>query len=483
MEGQYLFITSNGYEYLESYTKEIYGERGAFQHNLQRYLFGEEFCSKCRVPNGVEDIPEVSFDIIRRHIDREDHFMNLSAHVASVYSDLVAENRITKDDEYTCAGILGLCPGQCDWDETLFPHLVDLFVTSEDEGKQIIESTKKHHNLVSMMVSVMMDGIRNHQIITVNGHEIYSKGYARNYFRGENAYYGESRPSLFRNLPKDPDEKMIQLVVGNLRMLDFALWLNKLSFVRNWPYGSVAHGAIAQHYGIPTNGMDITSDIKTALFFACCRYENGKWRPLRSDEFAESDSRKSVSEKGGDSRYGILFAAPVDVANMSKVVNIPTLHLTYGTPIGYQPFMRCASQSGFIIEAGESYNMYRDASFHKIKFRHTEEICSWIYKEMQEGALIYPNESFGVCDDIVKTIKESRCFTEKALALVLKHLRLEANKKEVEENLISRGYRLLPEITWCTDDRMQELDRNWLHNVESNPQLQETPHFRFGFCI
>ena len=483
MEGEYLFLTSNGYDYLETYTKGIYGERGTFQHNLQRYFSGVEYGSGCRMPNTIEDIPEVTFDIIQRQIEREAHFMELSAHVASVYSDLAENGRLTKNDEYACAGVLGLCPGQCDWHETLFPHLVDLFVASESEGEKIIEATEQHPELVSLMVRMMMDGIRNHQIINVNGHNVYSKGYARNYFRGESAYYNESRPSLFRNLPSDPNERMIHLVIGNLRMVDFALWLNQLSFVRNWPYGHVAHGAIAQHYGIPTNGMDITSDIKTALFFACCRYEKGKWRPLRNDEFEEFDSRKSVAEKGGDSRYGILFVAPVDVANMSKAANIPSLHLTFGTPIGYQPFMRCAIQSGFLIEAGESYNMYRDPSFQKTKFRHTEEICNWIYKEMEEGKLIYPNESFGVCDDIVETIKASKNFTEKAFSFVLRHLGLEAREEELKEMLICRGYKILPNIAWCTDDRQQELERNWIHNVESNPQLQGKAQFRFGFCI
>lgn len=177
MEGEYLFLTSNGYDYLETYTKGIYGERGTFQHNLQRYFSGVEYGSGCRMPNTIEDIPEVTFDIIQRQIEREAHFMKLSAHIASVYSDLAENGRLTKDDEYACAGILGLCPGQCDWHETLFPHLVDLFVASEAEGEKIIEATEQHPELVSLMVRMIMDGIRNHQIINVNGHNVYSKGY------------------------------------------------------------------------------------------------------------------------------------------------------------------------------------------------------------------------------------------------------------------------------------------------------------------
>lgn len=31
----------------------------------------------------------------------------------------------------------------------------------------------------------------------VDGHDMYSKGYARFFYRGENAYHGQSWPSLF----------------------------------------------------------------------------------------------------------------------------------------------------------------------------------------------------------------------------------------------------------------------------------------------
>lgn len=483
MEGQKLFFTSDGYDFLEGYTKELYGERGTFEHNLRRYLCSYEFQMACKAPKDIESIPELSFEEIKNVVQREQHFRELSTKVTDLYTELTANGKMTDADILEYAGVLGLCPGHCDWYETLFPHLVDLFVSTEEEGHAIWKRIEEKVNVVSVMVGAMTDGMRDYQIINVHGHDRYSKGYARNYFRGESAYYGESRPSIFRNLPKDPTEKKLHMVLGQIRMIDFSLWLNTLSFVKHWPYGDVFHGAIAQHYGIPTNGMDITSDIKTALFFACCRYENGKWRPLKPEEFEHADSRKSVADKGGDSRYGILFSAPVDVANMSRAAQIPGLHLTYATPIGYQPFMRCASQSGFIVEAGEPYDMYRDHSFRKIKFRHTEEICQWIFKEMAEGALIYPNESFGICDDVVEKVKHSTTFTGKAFQIAIHQLKLDAEQNEIERLLIDKGYRFVDGMEWCTPERMQELETQWSTNVTNNPQLQATARYRFGFCI
>lgn len=485
MDGQYLFLTSNGYDHLKGYAETLYGERGQFKHNLQRYFASEEFQQAHRIVNNVEGIPEISFEQIQGIIAREKHFSELSSYVAKVYTDLEQNDKLTDEDVLTYAGILGLAPGQCDWHETLFPHVIDLWVSSEEEGKRIGDLVVEKKNIVAMMVKLMTDGIRNRQIIQHGNHMLLSQGYARHYFRGENAYYGESKPSAFRNLPTDEKEKRTHIALSTVRMIEFSLWLNQLSFVKKWPFGDVFHGAIAQHYGIPTNGMDITSDLKTALFFACCQWdiEHNVWRPLRPDEYDHVQARPWVARLGGDSRYGLLFSAPVDVANMSRVENDPALHVTYGTPIGYQPFMRCASQSGYLIEAGEPYDMYRDCSFSKVKFRHDPAICEWIFEEMEHGRLIYPQESFGVCDDIVEKIKKSKVYSSKALEYVINLLHYEDYFEEIKRNLENQGFSFVESIDWCSEKRLQEYEKTWQKRVNSNPQVMEPTDFRFGFSI
>lgn len=481
MEGQKLFFLSSGYDLLESYTEKLYGERGTFHHNLLRYRYSDEFRYACRSPQNLSDIPEVSFEQILAQIELDDYFDEFSRHVVTTYDTRMQEGQMTDMDCIHCAGALGLCPGPGDDDDVLFPHLVDLTQSSDEEDQALIDSVLRQQNIVSVMVNTMLSGMRDHQIINLHGHDVYSLGYARNYYRGENAYYGESRPSLFRSLPTDPTERMIHLVLGETRMIEFSLWLMQLNFVKQWPYGDVFHGAIAQHYGIPTNGMDVTSDLKTALFFACCKYENGKWRPLNESEFAEANSRDLGL--GRDSRYGILYCAPVDVANMSKQANIPELHFTYATPIGYQPFMRCAGQKGYMIEAGEPYDMYRDASFQMVKFRHTKEICDWIFHKMKEGEAIYPHDSFGSCDDIVDTIRKSTLIQEEAFSYALRRLNHTDKEENIREILTARGFQFKSEIAWCTPQRLKELDDNWFKHADQNPQVQATPKYQIGFCI
>ena len=107
-------------------------------------------------------------------------------------------------------------------------------------------------------------------------------------------------------------------------------------YFQNSPKAIVFHGAIARHYGIPTNCVDVSTDLRTALFFACCRYENGQWRPLEPDEFAAANSR-DLGEYG-DARYGIIFCA------LGKAGIDDILHNTLG-----RRWAACTSQTNMII--------------------------------------------------------------------------------------------------------------------------------------
>jgi hypothetical protein len=99
------------------------------------------------------------------------------ADIQSKYDQLSEKNMLTEDDYLEIAGIMGLCPGHTDWIDTLYPHLVDLFVCSKEQEDTIMASINSKKNIVSVMVNVMMDGIRSGQIIDYCGRQVMSQGY------------------------------------------------------------------------------------------------------------------------------------------------------------------------------------------------------------------------------------------------------------------------------------------------------------------
>lgn len=480
--GRKLFPSSNGFEFLEQYLTKIYGERGSIKHNLIRYINSDFFKSGCRYVNAIEDLPEITFEEIKQLINREKHFRNLSAELQRKFDDYNHAGKLSEDDYREIAGIMGLAPGHTDRIETLFPNALDLFVCAEEDGKKIWESVCSKPNVVAVMVDAMMDYIRSNQIINYNGRDMLSQGYARNYFRGENAFYKTSKSSMFRGLDNmDENDAKETLLIRVIKMIDFSLWLSHLDCVRRWPHGDVFHGAIAQHYGIATNGMDVSSNLKIALFFACCYYDKKihKWMPLSNQHFEQSNSREAVDNLNGDSRYGILYSAPADVAEMSRVTNIDELHITNVTPVGIQPFQRCEHQSAFVIETGRTYDMFKDRSFIKVKFRLTSEICEWIYREMNEGELVYPNEGKGNCQDIADKISNSFIHTEEAFNGAIRWLRIgETEASHYRYQLEKKGYSFSDSILWCAPERQQELEdkcSNFAKDIKST--------FRLMFCI
>ena len=146
-----LFLTSNGYEYLEDYLTQIYGERGSFRHNLERYANSNGFLNHTHVINSIDDIQEITFQDLQNQVKREEHFKKIAHDLVQLYDELQRNDKLTNEAEYEVAGIMGFAPGVLNWNETLFPHLLDLFVSTEEEGITIKKELAKKPNIADIL--------------------------------------------------------------------------------------------------------------------------------------------------------------------------------------------------------------------------------------------------------------------------------------------------------------------------------------------
>ena len=459
-----LFICENGYQTLADTLELIYGERGSAKHNLERYFKSDEYYAGCHYASSIEQIPELTEDLIWQCVERQELFRRRAEQMQEQYDVLLSQGKMTHSEYEVVAGIMGVAPGQTDRTEVLFPHLMDLYVSSEEEAEEIYRCVREHPKPLELLVDRMMDSIRDGQIYTYNGHDVCAQGYARFYFRGENAYNARSIASMFRGRSEDPQAAEIQGVIAETKLCDFSIWLNQLDCVRQWPLGDVFHGAIAQHYGLATNGLDVTADLKVALFFACCTIdkESGQWRPLRANEYAAADSRPEVAKRGGDSRYGILFSSPADLCELSHAAHSGAPHFTNVTPIGYHPFLRCAAQHGYLIETGSTYDMFRDPCFAKVKFRHSEALCEKIFNLMNRGKKIYPEEHDMDCEAVVRVIRGSKEYTQRALQCAMTHLHLPPEREaELSDKMSRYGYKQCDRIEWASPEVVERINQAW----------------------
>lgn len=259
-------------------------------------------------------------------------------------------------------------------------------------------------------------------------------------FRGEIQNYHRSIPSLNRLLKDCMDEKEKELnrVIAHLRKWQFGSLIWNINIVPYWEakLSDVNLDALAQHYGFATHLMDLTNDFKAALFFATCKYvpEMDSYRPLTQADI----------DKNEDTRYGFIFHAPdwiIDYMNGGGFAKWSFEHLHHGNPmempdrnrrfylqsgdmdgvalqIGYQPLQRCAHQSGYIYPMRNEKSLQENWHFEKLRFKHSVELSQQVYRMMDGGKKVFPNEGVTELHDYIERIKHSVVFAMDELQAV-----------------------------------------------------------------
>lgn len=321
---------------IQSHLKTIYGMRADWNRCIDNY----QKQNKGLKIDFYSDIPELSLREIKNMIEEEEVALKSLENKISYLKEYVKKRDTYSNEEYVyqtikCAQIIGVAPEASE--QAIYKYIIDRTNISEKEAQELNEKFFNNLNLISIIILIVSHlftpGIALE--FPIVGTVVTQK---RNYFyyRGENAIYGKSKPSLLRNKGQviTSEERLIDLI----RRDECWNFLDKFDVVKHWSIGAPNYLAIAQHYGFHTEMMDITNDLKTALFFGCCKYIDGKWKPLEENDIDKKYSRKGTS----DSRYGILYIARAEIMDMQYFLSNEDWDNII--PIGYQPFMRCSSQ-------------------------------------------------------------------------------------------------------------------------------------------
>lgn len=267
----------------------------------------------------------------------------------------------------------------------------------------------------------------------------------RNIYRGENQVFESSIPSLLRTLKtySSKEDQELYRMVADMRIAEFSYMLQKFRHVQEWRDSDVLYEPLAQHYGLETCWLDMTSDFSVALFFATCYWDGNKWLPLT----------RAQTETDDVHRYGMIYHIPSSMAfsrwgmaiqNMNPWTDAPVEddgkgHVRYGKleypvyrneqdniiyPIGFQPFMRCHMQHGYGIYMRNPKPLQLDIGFEKLRFRHSEELSNTVYNMMHGGDLVYPHEGLRQVQFLIDQIRDATSFSEEAFqyALYRSHL-------------------------------------------------------------
>ena len=219
----------------------------------------------------------------------------------------------------------------------------------------------------------------------------YPRCYVKNrYYRGQTVFYRNCQPSLRR-----PGMDKYKVFIERLKTCELSSSLRFYPSVRQFHCGvittfksgkesrnpmKVDDIALAQHYGIATEYLDLTTDKWVAAYFACAQGE----------EIYKQDNVDST---------GVFY-----IYHNSNPLS-PKFH-----PVGIQPALRPVMQLGYVMEMGRCQNFNKLA--HGIVFRHDTSCSMIIHKLFNESKLIYPPDVLG---ERVKAIVGSSQFSEDTL--------------------------------------------------------------------
>lgn len=198
-------------------------------------------------------------------------------------------------------------------------------------------------------------------------------------YRGQNEYYENSKPSLYRSY-NEYEQLLSDMQVSELKILldthPILNYITKNSL--HHPQISrpirlrIHYLGLAQHYGIHTDLFDFTSDKWVAAFFATTRYIGRRYEPITGSD---------VSGK-----YGVLYVYD-DFKKEEASNKIEAL------PIGMHYFNRPGMQSAYVLQMKEEQNLNELFGLRRIFFRHDAASSSFIYHKHWEGRSIFPEDS------------------------------------------------------------------------------------------
>ena len=446
---------------------DIYGDYANPEINIKKHVDSKEFNNQCHYVKKIKSIPIIEFDDIQRMIDEDEEYSNQVSRLLELNKSYV-NNNANKDIILEMASILGILP---DNNEGLFSILVNKKDMSNEEKNHFHKTILQSFNLLEIIVKTLTDlFIDGHLIEFDSVGSIMTQPHKKFFYRGENAYYNSSKPSLYRN--SNGIDNFKREVLGRLRLYQSWETFDLFDAVRNWKNSSVNYMALSQHYGLKTQMMDITTDLKTALFFACCKFgDDRKWHPLDNSNFQHRSSRPYISKNNGNSKFGILYRSPTELSDLKWFLNRNNESSEWESviPVGYQPFMRCSSQYAFMLIArSNSYDIYKDENFEKYRFRLTEELCNWIYNEMDCGQSIYPNADIPDISKEIESLNNINCFSKKVYDLFVEDLQKSGlDKNKIKILLDSLNISVDGTITVIDDDKLTDINNNYsIHIAE-----------------
>jgi hypothetical protein len=216
-------------------------------------------------------------------------------------------------------------------------------------------------------------------------------------YRGEATRYATCMPSLLRGSPNDEWQIKARLTLERIKVAELELLL------REHPFKAVAdkrgfhidYHALAQHYGIPTSLLDLTSNVEIAAFFAVARWdeEAGRSGPMKTGRFRPMETGTGVMYRFDWAAFG---------PGYSK----------FFEPVGFGPGLRPARQHAWTFRLRPGIDFQQVPHVSAFEFTHTKAASLELFEKFTHGASLYPPDCLA---PLVKKLRDLPFITMHAI--------------------------------------------------------------------
>lgn len=261
-------------------------------------------------------------------------------------------------------------------------------------------------------------------------------------FRGQNKFYENCKPTIYRS-----EQNELDIFINQLRLNEFFLLLNDNPIIKHVfkpEKFKVDYWGLAQHYGLKTDLLDFTSDIQVALFFSTCRYDSNldKYFPYTEDTTAT----------------GYLYVYPLYRGLSSDKNEFKDFFCNKLQVIGLQPFERPAAQKGFSLKLSE-HECLEALSY---SFTYNKNDSKQFYEKFNKGDFLWVQD---ILAEKTKQINFSNSYSFDAFNLTVKSVGTKYKKSSYYQKVLnSNGFSLLQreKLPWSfTKNELDKIAEYW----------------------
>lgn len=255
-------------------------------------------------------------------------------------------------------------------------------------------------------------------------------------YRGQSKYRNPCSPSIYRE-----SSSTVELQ-ERLKYCELAILLETHPIVRDFLHAgiTVSIEGLAQHYGLKTNMLDVTSNKWTAAFFACTHY---------------SDDTYKLLDNNYENVMGVIYRLDVNPDDFKRDISV----------IGAQPFERPTRQNAYGVKLAENQNFNDRENLKVIPFRHDPRAESILFDMYYKSKRLFPDDMLvSVVDEISKTKEISM----PAVFFCKDKYYSDITDEELSKQIAEIGVTIVPEckITFPEDELHQQCDYWWKYGRE-----------------